>query len=136
MKQDRKRVTVANPSDGGFVYWLLKFYLFGVLSCGAFMVAAMPLVYLMIGSIVPRPPKLKAFKKEAAIESHIFSADSSLLTTLAKERRYLVEVDEVPTMLIKAFLAAEDKNFYNHGGVDFKGILRAAWANLRAKRWW
>jgi len=48
------------------------------------------------------------------------------------QRRRLTPLSQVPRMVIQAFLAAEDSGFYEHGGVDYRGILRAAWANLRA----
>ncbi len=47
-------------------------------------------------------------------------------------RRQLTPLDAVPRHVIQAFLAAEDDNFYEHSGVDYVSILRAAWANLRA----
>lgn len=49
-----------------------------------------------------------------------------------KDHRMYVHTDDVPKDFINALLAAEDKNFYNHMGVDFSGILRAIWINIRA----
>lgn len=48
------------------------------------------------------------------------------------ERRYLVSMDEIPEVVTNAFIAAEDDHFYQHSGVDFSGIARAFWANLKA----
>jgi penicillin-binding protein 1A len=48
------------------------------------------------------------------------------------ERRYLVPMEKVPEKVVGAFLAAEDDGFYSHSGVDFLGILRAFFANMRA----
>jgi penicillin-binding protein 1A len=50
------------------------------------------------------------------------------------QRRKLVRIDEVPQHVIHAFVASEDGRFFEHGGVDFTAILRAAWANLRRGR--
>jgi penicillin-binding protein 1B len=50
----------------------------------------------------------------------------------AREQRKLVAIDHVPRPLIQAVLAAEDSRFYDHHGVDPRGLLRALWANLRA----
>jgi penicillin-binding protein 1A len=47
-------------------------------------------------------------------------------------RRRVIPLPEVPELVIQAFLAAEDDAFYEHSGVDYLSILRAAWANLRA----
>ena len=50
------------------------------------------------------------------------------------QRRYYVSIDEIPEKVIQAFVAAEDRNFFKHGGVDFKAIFRALIANLKAGR--
>ncbi len=50
----------------------------------------------------------------------------------ASERRLYIPIQAVPKLVINAFLAAEDKNFYEHGGLDFGGIVRAGMA-LRAE---
>src|SRR5205807_4361673 len=51
---------------------------------------------------------------------------------LAAERREILPFDRFPPQLIHAFLAAEDRRFYEHGGLDVRGIGRALGANLRA----
>ncbi len=48
------------------------------------------------------------------------------------EERSLIRLSEAPPILIDAIMAMEDRRFYEHGGIDPRGILRAAWANLRA----
>src|SRR5918993_1536152 len=54
------------------------------------------------------------------------AADGALVAEYARERRLYIPIQAVPKLVINAFLAAEDKNFYEHGGLDFAGILRAA----------
>jgi len=60
----------------------------------------------------------------------VWSADGVLLGEFGEERRNLVTLQEVPIKLREAILAAEDTNFYRHGGVDPLGILRAMAANV------
>jgi penicillin-binding protein 1B len=48
-----------------------------------------------------------------------------------KEDRVLVKLAEVPPTLVQGLLATEDRNFYQHIGISFKGIARAMWAKLR-----
>jgi penicillin-binding protein 1A len=60
----------------------------------------------------------------------VWSADGVLLGEFGEERRNVVTIQEVPNRLREAILAAEDANFYRHGGVDAIGIARAAFANL------
>jgi penicillin-binding protein 1A len=60
----------------------------------------------------------------------VWSADGVLLGEFGEERRSLVAIQEVPNRLKEAILAAEDTNFYRHGGVDLPGVARAMLANL------
>jgi penicillin-binding protein 1A len=64
------------------------------------------------------------------IVTRVHAADGRLLAEYARENRVFVPVEAVPNRVIQAFLAAEDKNFYSHPGVDPLSILRAALTNL------
>jgi penicillin-binding protein 1A len=64
------------------------------------------------------------------IPLRIFSADNVLLGEFGEERRNLVRIKDVPDIMKKAVLAIEDDRFYDHGGVDYIGIARAALHNL------
>ena len=64
----------------------------------------------------------------------IYAADGVLLGEFGEERRNFTPISQMPQVLKHAVLAAEDARFYEHGGVDYKGILRAALANLRDAR--
>ncbi len=55
----------------------------------------------------------------------IYSKDNLLIAQFGEKKRAPVTIEEVPQQLINAFIAAEDDNFYEHPGVDFKGLLRA-----------
>jgi penicillin-binding protein 1A len=63
---------------------------------------------------------------EPPVMTRVHAADGSLLGEYAKERRLYLPIQAVPKLVINAFLAAEDKNFYEHGGVDYSGMARAA----------
>ena len=56
----------------------------------------------------------------------VFSADNRLIAEFGEKRRAPVTIEQIPTIQLHAFLAAEDSRFYEHIGVDFKGLLRAA----------
>lgn len=60
--------------------------------------------------------------------------NGEILGEIFEERRYVTPVDEIPAHVKNAFLAAEDANFYNHGGVDYVGILRAIARNAMKGR--
>ncbi len=65
-----------------------------------------------------------------ALSSHIYAADGALLDSFGMERRTYVPINAIPTAVIQAFLAAEDKDYYSHPGIDPRSILRALWNNL------
>ena len=63
--------------------------------------------------------------------TRVHAGDGRLLAEFATEKRVFVPVDSMPEMLVQAFIAAEDKNFHKHPGVDVVGIARAVVQNLR-----
>jgi penicillin-binding protein 1A len=79
------------------------------------------------------PPRLDAITDYRPLRaSQVFSADGEMIGQFYVEKRVLLKVEEIPLAVRRAFVAAEDVRFYSHGGVDYLGIARAAWANLRA----
>jgi len=62
----------------------------------------------------------------------IYTADGVLIGEFGEERRSVVKLEDVPPVMTRAILAAEDDRFFTHSGVDFLGIARAAFANLAA----
>jgi penicillin-binding protein 1A len=63
---------------------------------------------------------------EPPVMTRVHASDGALLAEYSKERRLYLPIQAVPKIVINAFLAAEDKNFYEHGGIDFSGMARAA----------
>jgi penicillin-binding protein 1A len=57
--------------------------------------------------------------------TRVYAADGTLIGELGKERRIFVPYDRIPPLLTKAFLAAEDRKFFEHGGIDMEGLGRA-----------
>ncbi len=68
---------------------------------------------------------------EPPVMTRVHAADGSLVAEYARERRLYIPIQAVPKLVINAFLAAEDKNFYEHGGLDFTGIARAGFVYLQ-----
>ena len=58
---------------------------------------------------------------------YVYASDGRLMALFGEMRRYPVDIQKVPLQVRQAFLAAEDANFYDHGGVDVKGVARAVW---------
>jgi len=64
------------------------------------------------------------------IPLRVYSADGKLIGEFGEERRAVVKLDQVPKTLVNAIVAAEDERFYQHGGVDYMGVARAAFSNF------
>ena len=62
----------------------------------------------------------------------VYTRDGRLIAAIGDQRRIPMRYDQLPKKLIQAFLATEDDRFFQHHGVDWQGILRAAVANLKA----
>jgi penicillin-binding protein 1A len=126
------RVEVENPSDGGFFYWLAKFYLFGLLCLLAILLMGGLGIYAYFAARLPSLPDLERYRHEAAESTLVRGWDGTVLADWATQRREIVPFEKIPSRLVEAFLAIEDRRFYEHGGLDYRGIVRAAMANLRA----
>jgi penicillin-binding protein 1A len=68
------------------------------------------------------------------IPMRVYSAEGELIGEFGEEKRALVKIQDVPQVMKAAILAAEDDRFYQHGGVDYVGMARAAMANLQGRR--
>ncbi|OMG73779.1 penicillin-binding protein 1A [Burkholderia ubonensis] len=81
--------------------------------------------------MAPQLPSLDALTNyQPKVPLRVYSADHVLIGEFGEERRSLVRFQEIPDVMKKAVLAIEDYRFYEHGGVDFLGILRAGVADL------
>ncbi len=85
-----------------------------------------------ISKDLPDYDKLANYKPPVITRVH--ASDGRLIAEFAKERRIYVPVQTMPKLVINAFLAAEDQNFYEHNGVDFRGILRAVYNNITKRK--
>ncbi len=68
---------------------------------------------------------------EPPVMTRVHADDGSLVAEWARQRRLYIPIQNVPRLVIEAFLSAEDKNFYEHGGIDPSGIFRAALVYLQ-----
>ena len=76
-------------------------------------------------------PDLRALDDyRPALTSRVHDRHGALIGEFYEERRQLTPMAEIPKLVVNAFLAAEDDTFYEHGGVDFVSMLRAAWVTL------
>ncbi len=108
-------------------YFLIVFAAIGVTAALALVLAA-----LIVYPTLPSLDALTDYKPK--IPLRVYTADGALIGEFGEERRALIKISAVPKTMRDAILAAEDDSFYRHGGVDYKGVLRAAWANLKGDK--
>ncbi len=77
------------------------------------------------------PDYKKLSKYQPPISSRVYSDDGKLIAEYAIEKRLFVPYASIPEVIVNSFLSAEDKNFFNHPGIDAKGILRAIFKNIK-----
>lgn len=89
------------------------------------------ILFFALAMAYPNLPALDSLTDyRPKIPLRIFSADNVLIGEFGEERRNLVHIKEIPDIMKKAVLAIEDDRFFEHGGVDYVGIVRAAVHNL------
>lgn len=100
-------------------------YFFGIGTAVALLVAAGVAVY--VGNLSKDLPDYEVLARyEPPVTTRIHASDGSLMAEYAHERRLYLPIQAIPDRVKAAFLSAEDKNFYNHPGIDIQGIGRAA----------
>ena len=108
-----------------FLNFSIKFFIISALICLLF--AFSTLWYFSIG--LPDYKKLSNY--QPPISSRVYSSEGKLIAEYALEKRLFIPFESIPKKIINSFLSAEDKNFFNHPGVDAKGIMRAIIKNLK-----
>jgi penicillin-binding protein 1A len=131
---DRKRSAAAPPSrpvPPGWGYWIVKALvsLAGLVAAAA--LALLLLVAIALAVAYPNLPDIGGISDyQPKLPLRIFAADGVLIGEFGEERRSFMPIAEIPRAMRDAVLAAEDARFYEHSGVDYKGVLRAGMANF------
>jgi penicillin-binding protein 1A len=100
--------------------------------------AGLAVVGVLLGAFLllvalPKVPSIDALTDyQPKVPLRVYTADGALIGEFGEERRAVVRIDEVPAVMKQAILAAEDERFYHHQGVDYVGVIRAAYSNLVA----
>jgi len=130
-KGDNAARATPAPGKGWLVRalgWALGLMLAGVVSLLLLVGMALAVAYPNL----PEISSLTDYRPKQPLR--VLSADGVLLGEFGEERRNFTPIDRIPKVMKDAVLAAEDARFYEHGGVDYKGVLRAALENLRDAR--
>ena len=119
------------PARPAWLRWLLRFLFwgFGIVAAGVLSVLCVVAVALAVAyPNLPDISELSDYRPKLPLR--VFSAEGTLIGEFGEERRNLTPIAAIPKVVKDAVLAAEDSRFYDHGGVDYKGMVRAGLANL------
>ena len=121
---DGKARTAPRPLALRVLAWMLGTALAGALSLAMVIAIALAMAF-------PNLPDISALSDYRPIlPLRVFSSDGVLIGEFGEERRNLTRLKDIPKVMTNAVLAGEDARFYEHGGVDYKGMVRAGLANL------
>ncbi|WP_417308873.1 penicillin-binding protein 1A [Devosia sp.] len=107
--------------------WLFGFGIFCALAA-----VGVGVVYIQqVSSDLPDYTVLKDY--QPPVTTRVHAANGTLLAEYARERRLFQPIETVPALVINAFISAEDKDFYSHGGIAVDGVIRALRDNIMAR---
>ncbi|MFO1272887.1 MAG: penicillin-binding protein 1A [Rubrivivax sp.] len=138
MSSNDPEPTAPSPAAAGASGWarpLLRAFGWLVGLAAAGVLAVLVLVGVALAVAYPQLPEIASLTDyRPKLPMRIFSADGVLLGEFGEERRNFAPIQQIPQVMKDAVLAAEDARFYQHGGIDYKGMVRAAIENLRDAR--
>ena len=106
--------------------------IFSAITIGAAFVAlSVGAIFWMYGRDLPNHEQLAQYTPKTI--SRIYSGEGRIIDEFAEERRLFVPIEDVPDLVKGAFISAEDKNFYHHGGFDARGIIAAGVEAVRSR---
>ena len=112
-----------------FFVWIKRFIIFGLILGVIGFATAGTIIFRML----PTLPSIDTIRDiQLQVPLRVFTIDGQLIGEYGDYRRSITNIEDTPETLIQAVLAAEDASFYQHIGVDFRGIARAALSNLRS----
>ena len=130
-KQPQKPDASATGRRPGWFRWIFRAFLWigGLGLAGG--IALLLTVGVALSMAYPNLPDVSDLADyRPKLPLRIYSSEGALLGEFGEERRNLTPIGEIPTVVKDAVLAIEDARFFQHGGVDYKGMMRAVLANL------
>jgi len=111
--------------------WVLRIVLWCLGLAAAGVAAAACMIAVALAVAYPNLPDVSDLSDyRPKLPLRVFSSEGVLIGEFGEERRNLTPIGTIPQVMKDAVLAAEDSRFYSHGGVDYKGVMRAGLANL------
>ncbi len=119
------------PPTRSFWYWALQFLWVTIGLALAGLASVVMAVAMAMAVAFPNLPDIADLQDyRPKLPMRVFSSEGLLIGEFGEERRHLTPIADIPKVMKDAVLAIEDARFYEHGGVDYRGMLRAALANL------
>lgn len=114
----------------GVIRRLLRWALFATLVLGTAGAIAGVVVYAKLSADVPNFQSLADYRPR--VTTRVYGVEGQLIGEYYREKRIILPYDQIPRRVVQAFLASEDTAFFDHGGIDPMGVLRAAYTIVRA----
>lgn len=131
-RSEAPRIWVVNPARAGLLGWLFRYVAFTLVGLAWLAVLVGIGAYRYFASDLPDVSAIERYSSLAPGVTRIYASDGAMLAEVAREHRAYAPYEEIPAPLVHAFLAAEDRRFFEHGGLDYRGLARALLANLRS----
>lgn len=121
----------SSPRESNGLFQLVHLALKGIIILTAICFAIILTAGLGLLAVFPNLPDIsELLDYRPKLPLRVFSAEGYLLAEFGEERRKFTPIAEIPKVMTHAVLAIEDARFYQHGGIDYWGVLRAGWANI------
>lgn len=120
----------ARRHEGSVLWGIVKFFFWLFMLATVAALLGLGGFYMYITQELPKISTLKDYRPP--IVTSVYSDDERKIAEFYKERRIVIPLNEMPKMLIEAFISAEDSRFYQHEGIDLVSIFRAFFKNIEA----
>jgi penicillin-binding protein 1A len=128
---DSRKPSSADNTSTAHAAWGMRLLLWGLGLAFAGVASILIIVALALSVAFPNLPDISDLSDyRPKLPLRVFSAEGVLIGEFGEERRNLTPIKDIPKVMTQAVLAIEDSRFFEHDGVDYKGVLRAALANL------
>lgn len=130
-KSSDKSDTASTRTRSTWLRWLLRITLWMTGLAAAAAVGLALIIAVALAVAYPNLPDISDLADyRPKLPLRVYSAEGALLGEFGEERRNLTPIEDIPKVMKDAVLAIEDARFFQHGGVDYKGVVRAGLANL------
>lgn len=133
-RRSNGRPPTPHPTPKRLALATLKWLAVGGIACAAVAAATLALIFWVYGRDPQLPNIRTAGDYQPKQVTRIAAADGEIIGEIYTERRTFIPYEEIPPLVVHAFVAAEDADFFQHQGLDYWGMLRALYVNLKERQ--